>query len=481
MSSRGEETQHDEERPRPVRFSIFGQIQQQQQRVSMSHHHVSIKAESGEYMDDRYNDEDDVHQHQLEDGEDQPLDFSAKKPEPKITAKVAVRPSNGHDHHQLHHSLHGHFPTPSWVMPATSHSSESGVSDLCSNSPQSDNEPPMPAKSPLGGSPLAQQPREIQLPQQPNRMPQVTSPLPAALNAIYGPLAALQNSRATVNGGIDPAITAATTQLLSNLAAVTNGGKGGKNPRPFKAYPRDPMSLPLGLYGLPMAGNHNAGEETVMTQASNDAYAEFRRQMLSQVNATKSKRKSINENGNSRPNSVNGDSDDNTIHGHNGNDSDVPEATHIRGTVSVTDMRLISNDDDSEHSANDSIHAPSGGIKSPAINNNVSDMSLMGTSPGGGMMSVSAMAATTSGHSSSNGSGGKKRGRNGEEVKDEAYWERRRKNNEAAKRSRDARRAKEDEIAIRAAFLEQENLKLRFELANLKNETAKLRCMIYNS
>ncbi|EFX60276.1 hypothetical protein DAPPUDRAFT_344270 [Daphnia pulex] len=107
--------------------------------------------------------------------------------------------------------------------------------------------------------------------------------------------------------------------------------------------------------------------------------------------------------------------------GHNGNDSDVPEATHIRGTVSVTDMRLISNDDDSEHSANDSIHVPSGGIKSPAINNNVGDLSLLGSSPGGGgggMMSVSAMAATTSGNSSSNGSGGKKRGRNGEEIKD---------------------------------------------------------------
>ena len=84
-------------------------------------------------------------------------------------------------------------------------------------------------------------------------------------------------------------------------------------------------------------------------------------------------------------------------------------------------------------------------------------------------------------HSMTNGSASKKRGRNGDEIKDEAYWERRRKNNEAAKRSRDARRAKEDEIAIRAAFLEQENLKLRFELANLKNETAKLRCMIYNS
>ena len=93
-------------------------------------------------------------------------------------------------------------------MPATSHSSESGVSDLCSNSPQLDKEPPMPPKSPLGGSPLAQQPREIH--QQPNRMPQVTSPLPAALSAIYGTLAALQNNRNGVNDGIDPAITAAT-------------------------------------------------------------------------------------------------------------------------------------------------------------------------------------------------------------------------------------------------------------------------------
>ncbi|KAK3854582.1 hypothetical protein Pcinc_038952 [Petrolisthes cinctipes] len=78
--------------------------------------------------------------------------------------------------------------------------------------------------------------------------------------------------------------------------------------------------------------------------------------------------------------------------------------------------------------------------------------------------------------------GTKRRGRqNSGCVKDDAYWERRRKNNEAAKRSRDARRAKEDEIAIRAAFLEQENLKLRVEVASLKSETAKLRCMLYNS
>ncbi|XP_052797257.1 protein giant-like [Mya arenaria] len=68
-----------------------------------------------------------------------------------------------------------------------------------------------------------------------------------------------------------------------------------------------------------------------------------------------------------------------------------------------------------------------------------------------------------------------------DEQKDDAYWERRRKNNEAAKRSRDTRRAKEDQIAIRAALLEQENLKLRVEVAALKTETAKLRCMLYNS
>lgn len=67
-----------------------------------------------------------------------------------------------------------------------------------------------------------------------------------------------------------------------------------------------------------------------------------------------------------------------------------------------------------------------------------------------------------------------------DEIRDASYWERRRKNNEAAKRSRDSRRAKEEEIALRAAFLEQENLKLRAQVAILKNETAKLHYMLYN-
>ncbi|CAI5453130.1 unnamed protein product [Caenorhabditis angaria] len=65
-----------------------------------------------------------------------------------------------------------------------------------------------------------------------------------------------------------------------------------------------------------------------------------------------------------------------------------------------------------------------------------------------------------------------------DQVKDEAYWERRRKNNDAAKRSRDQRRQKEDEMACRAATLEHENMRLRVELDKLRTETDQLRALI---
>ena len=67
-----------------------------------------------------------------------------------------------------------------------------------------------------------------------------------------------------------------------------------------------------------------------------------------------------------------------------------------------------------------------------------------------------------------------------EEKKDNSYWDRRRKNNDAAKRSRDARREKEEEIAVRAMFLEQENMKLRAEVSILKSEMGRLHYMVYN-
>merc|ERR1712039_991306 len=44
-----------------------------------------------------------------------------------------------------------------------------------------------------------------------------------------------------------------------------------------------------------------------------------------------------------------------------------------------------------------------------------------------------------------------------EEHKDEKYWEKRLKNKEATRRSREAKRLKQNQIALRAAHLEREN------------------------
>ncbi|GJQ77473.1 putative basic region leucin zipper [Trypoxylus dichotomus] len=133
-----------------------------------------------------------------------------------------------------------------------------------------------------------------------------------------------------------------------------------KLPRPFKAYPKDPLNIAIGVVST---------ETLLLGQNSADAYNEFRRKMLSQV--------------------------------------------HSQNQGTNKNMR-----------------------RNTQKNNNVNS--------------------------------------------DPTYWEKRRKNNEAAKRSRDARRAKEDEIAIRCAFLEQENLKLRCEVASLRNESERLKNMLYH-
>ncbi|PIO70724.1 basic region leucine zipper, partial [Teladorsagia circumcincta] len=83
-----------------------------------------------------------------------------------------------------------------------------------------------------------------------------------------------------------------------------------------------------------------------------------------------------------------------------------------------------------------------------------------------------------------------------DEKKDDAYYERRRRNNDAAKRSRDARRFKEELIAQRATRLEQENGQLRGQnikfhnlldstapcnvVALLKSETARLQLLLFS-
>ena len=63
-------------------------------------------------------------------------------------------------------------------------------------------------------------------------------------------------------------------------------------------------------------------------------------------------------------------------------------------------------------------------------------------------------------------------------MKDDKYWARRRKNNMAAKRSRDARRMKENQVVLRATFLERENEMLRKQLDDLKRETKMLKMKV---
>jgi len=57
-----------------------------------------------------------------------------------------------------------------------------------------------------------------------------------------------------------------------------------------------------------------------------------------------------------------------------------------------------------------------------------------------------------------------------DDNKDDKYWRRRNKNNVAAKRSREARRAKENQIIMRAGFLETENERLTRENAELQDK-----------
>ena len=63
-------------------------------------------------------------------------------------------------------------------------------------------------------------------------------------------------------------------------------------------------------------------------------------------------------------------------------------------------------------------------------------------------------------------------------FQDASYYERRKKNNDAAKRSRDARKMKEEQTAARASFLESENIQLRTQIELMKGEIAKLQVML---
>nr|CAI5817019.1 unnamed protein product [Callosobruchus analis] len=65
-----------------------------------------------------------------------------------------------------------------------------------------------------------------------------------------------------------------------------------------------------------------------------------------------------------------------------------------------------------------------------------------------------------------------------DDQKDDKYFERRRRNNQAAKKSRDARKIREDQIALKATILEHENAILRAQVLTLREEASSLRQML---
>lgn len=65
-----------------------------------------------------------------------------------------------------------------------------------------------------------------------------------------------------------------------------------------------------------------------------------------------------------------------------------------------------------------------------------------------------------------------------DDLKDNKYYERRRRNNLAAKRSRDMRKNREDQVTVRANYLEKENSVLRAQVATLRDEAFALKQML---
>lgn len=293
-----------------------------------------------------------------------------------------------------------------------------------------------------------------------------------------------------------------------------------KHTRPFKAYPSSRDIGLTSLYNMPLTMSPDTSGHNLLASTSGPDYLQFRAQMLSQKrSAGDGRRKSSPgcsmdaslspntcssvENGNSRRKNSscsNGNrstsvnlSDDSNQHsscGEGETGSTNSTSSSLVGVASVGGGGGEGNAGGKNTSGNgltghtgittaaavaaavaaaaaaSAENTTSGLLATPAKLNGTQGQTANEESNGS---STQAAQATTTTPSS-----GRKRGRPlPDEQKDEAYWERRRKNNEAAKRSRDARRAKEDEIAIRAAYLEQQNIQLKAQIIHLRNELAK--------
>ncbi|XP_058116371.1 protein giant [Anopheles ziemanni] len=260
-------------------------------------------------------------------------------------------------------------------------------------------------------------------------------------------------------------------------------GRDGKLSRPFKAYPRDPLSLAAGF----------VASDTILDTNSTEKYNLFRKRMLEQIHAAnggqptvsnpKMRRLASNSSkGLATMSDASSESCDEkppskaaaepapisnmaSIKGKKQqNLTSVCNAMAQRAAAKAANQRREGTPLQSETPAcdSDSSHQSDGDSKQNATDSSSCDVV---TGSGDATLPHDKKSSTDNGApnapSSSGGSGS---------VKDSAYYERRKKNNAAAKKSRDRRRIKEDEIAIRAAFLERENIELKFELAAARKQ-----------
>ena len=296
------------------------------------------------------------------------------------------------------------------------------------------------------------------------------SPLATLLDTT-SPLIASQALASALVSSANPANFMATTNnLLTTAPAFFDPKK--KYTRPFKAYPttRDMgLSSLSSIYNMPlqMSLDPTLTSHNLLASTSDCEYLQYRAQVMNQKRVASDGRRK------SSPGSGAAISPTTCQTLDRGGGGGKRKSSTCSNSNRSTSANL--SDDSNQHSSCGEVESGStNSTSSSVVGGSATQAKLNGTQgqseETNGSNAQAAQATTTTPAS------GRKRGRPlPDDQKDEAYWERRRKNNEAAKRSRDARRAKEDEIAIRAAFLEQESIKLRLRIATVENENSALK------
>lgn len=227
------------------------------------------------------------------------------------------------------------------------------------------------------------------------------------------------------NGSIpgSPSSSSATyyskLQKATSLLAVDqqNQQQQVKPTRPFKAYPRDPTVI---------AANF-AATDSLYDNSKVERYSEYRKRILEQIRSA------------------------------NGGERTVSNPK-MRRTINRTYCPGRSDESNSDNQMNNSESEDRTG---DSDNDSMAASIVIDTNSDADKMNSNNNNNNNEVLNKNDGSSG---------VKDAAYFERRRKNNAAAKKSRDRRRIKEDEIAIRAAYLERQNIELLCQLDALKSQ-----------